>query len=107
MKKIIFVLLMVIGSFSSITMRAEGSDETQAPKEISVVWGNIERFTNRDILLVDGRKFDYGTDVIIDSESTEVNAKGNVRILLDPSGKAKKIYFNGIDTPVAFKKYKK
>lgn len=101
-----FLTLCVVAAFSAKGVEASAAFN-QSETDPMVVWGNIERYSNRFIQLVDGRRFDYTKNVVIDTESLESDRRGNVRIVLDASGKATRIFFNGIDMPDVIRRFKR
>lgn len=70
------------------------------------IWGFIEGYTN-DYIIVSGKRYEFTKDVVIDTYTLERNKMGNVRVELDPDGKAKEIYFYGIDMPDVIRRFKK
>lgn len=71
------------------------------------IWGIIRFYTNHRITLANGQRFDFSHNVLIDTETLTRDKRGNVRILLDDSGKAKAILFNGIDMPDVIRRFKR
>lgn len=85
----------------------EQAKKVAADSEKREVWGRIEALTNHEIILVGGKEYAFVKNVLIDTESLSPDPRGNVRIVLDPSGKAREIYFNGIDMPEVIQRFKK
>jgi hypothetical protein len=73
---------------------------------ITTIWGNIDFYTNHYIV-VDGKRYNFAKNVIIDTYSLQPDKKGNVRVELDPSGNAKEVFFYGVDMPQVIKRFKR
>lgn len=69
------------------------------------VWGQIQVFTGRSIILESGQEYGFSKNVLIDVENLAQNIKGNVRIVLDLDGKAEFVFFHGIDMPEMFRRF--
>lgn len=72
----------------------------------TTIWGNIDEYTNRYVV-VSGTRYPYGENVIIDTYSLHQDRRGNVRVELDAQGRAKEVFFYGIDMPQAAQQYKR
>lgn len=108
MRKMIPALFLILCIASATAAEAAGQAQKVGERsEERGIWGKIEALTNHDILLVGGKRYAFAKNVLIDTESLSPDARGNVRIILDPSGKAREIFFNGIDMPEVFRRYKK
>lgn len=73
---------------------------------VAAVWGNLYEYSNTYVN-VDGTKYYFSANVIIDTYSLTKDPNGNVRVELDVDGKAKGVYFYGIDMPEAVGRYKR
>ncbi len=69
------------------------------------VWGEIKRYTD-SYILVDNRTYPYAKNVVIDTYTLEKDERGNVRIVLDETGRVTHIFFYGIDMPDVIRRYK-
>jgi|GEM_PF-4793027 len=99
-------LAVLFSLFLLSAVAAGGSDPVGSRAAPNVVWGNLEKYNDHYIILEGGKRYDYVRYVIIDQGSTAQDPRGNVKIVLDSSGKAKEIYFVGLGIPEAFEKYK-
>jgi len=106
MKNLWLTLLLVI-LLSSGARAAGAGNSGSSPAEGPIVWGFLERFDDHYIILQGGRRYDYVPHVIIDQGNTEKDPRGNIKITLDPAGKAKEIHFVGMDISEGFEKFKK
>ena len=68
------------------------------------VWGNLVEYTD-SYVNVDGKKYSYSKNVVIDTYTLDTTSKGNVRVELDNEGKATQVFFYGIDMPEAITQY--
>lgn len=73
---------------------------------IAAVWGNLYEYSNTYVN-VSGNRYYYSANVIIDTYSLSKDPRGNVRVELDTSGRAKEVFFYGIDMPEAISRYKR
>lgn len=121
MRKNILILLAVIVSISYfnpavVTAETEENElrpprtretpfKNQTPEED--IWGEIRHYTNRGITLKTGQQYTFSKNVLIDVENLGKDERGNVRIVLDDSGNAAKIFFNGIDMPNVIRQFKR
>lgn len=119
MKNNILILFAVIASVSSLNPSVvtaekdefrqpdtrEAQFQNQTPEE--GVWGEIRHYTNHHITLKTGQQYNFSKQVLIDVENLEKDARGNVRIVLDDSGNARKILFSGIDMPDVIRQFKR
>lgn len=69
------------------------------------IWGRVRRYTGRSITLESGKTYHFGKNVLVDMETSEPNARGNVRIFINDAGKAHTVFFHGISMPEMFQRY--
>lgn len=112
------LLLLVIAFSAALPLGTTAAEVTWTPTgmnfgqpegnpETDGVWGQVRHFTDHRIALEDGQEFRFSKNVLIDVENLAIDVRGNVRILLDASGKAKAVFFNGIDMPEVMSRFKK
>lgn len=108
MRKTSLILLAVITSISCLYLSTASAREGSAQHiRTEGIWGKIRYYTNHKITLENGQQYRFSKNVLIDVETLEKDDRGNVRILLDDSGRARKIFFNGIDMPDVHRRFKR
>ncbi len=112
MKKFIFLVSLIIFS-NPLTAKAINPTQwtpvsmAEANTQIGEIWGNIGFYNNTVIKLENGQQFRLSKNVLIDVENLANDIRGNVRVLLDADGKAKAVFFHGIDMPEVIRRYKR
>lgn len=117
MKKAQFLLLALIFSTVPImetkaidlkwTLAGMNFAQPEGNPEVDGIWGRVRHFTNNRITLETGQEFRFSSNVLIDVENLAIDNRGNVRILLDASGNAKAVFFNGVDMPEVVRRFKR
>jgi hypothetical protein len=82
------------------------ADQQYSHDIVAEVWGHIHEYTD-EYIVVTGKRYDYGQNVIIDTASLQPDRRGNVRVQLNAHGKAVVIFFYGIDMPEVFRRYRR
>lgn len=106
MRKTSLILLAVITSMACLYL-STASARVENHLRAEGIWGEIRYYTNHKITLENGQQYRFSKNVLIDVETLEKDDRGNVRILLDDSGHARKIFFNGIDMPDVHRRFKR
>lgn len=97
----IFVLMGLLWAASLSPLWAQAG-----PEGSDGVWGKIDHYTN-EFAVVDGTRYHFGQNVVIDTYSLKPDKRGNVRVVLDAQGKVAQLFFHGLDMPVVIEQFKR